>query len=91
MSSEVITHLAQQEIINMAITEKIQQHVQKLPASSQVEVLDFVEYLLSKLERETAPQDEHSWPDLSLALAMRGMEHEDMPTYTLADLKVAFS
>jgi Protein of unknown function (DUF2281). len=33
----------------MAITEKIQQRVQKLPAPFQAEVLDFVEYLLAKV------------------------------------------
>ena len=74
----------------MAVAEKIHQYVQKMPMSLQVEVLDFVEYLLSKLERETAEQSEPSWSDLSLALAMRGMEHEDMPTYTIADLKALY-
>jgi len=31
---------------------EIQQYVQKLPASRQAEVLDFVEYLVAKSERE---------------------------------------
>jgi hypothetical protein len=35
----------------MVIAERIQQYVQRLPASLQVEVLDFVEYLLAKAER----------------------------------------
>ena len=59
----------------MAIAEKIQHYLQKLPTAFQIEVLDFVEYLLAKAER----QDERDWSDLSLALAMRGMEDEDAP------------
>jgi len=75
----------------MVVTERIQQHVQKLPPSLQAEVLDFVEYLLLKLGRETSQKDELAWSNLSLTLAMRGMEDEDMPAYTTADLKVEFS
>ena len=70
----------------MAIAEKIQQYVQKLPASFQAEVLDFVEYLLAKAEHREARE----WSDLSLAFAMRGMEDEATPIYTAADLKVMF-
>ena len=71
----------------MAIAEKIQQHIQKLPASFQAEVLDFVEYLLAKVNRH----ENEDWSDLSLVLAMRGMEHEATPLYTSADLKVVFA
>jgi len=71
--------------------DTIQQYVQKLPRPLQAEVLDFVEYLLSKMERETAQQDETDWSVLSLAFAMREMESEDTPIYTTADLKVVFS
>jgi hypothetical protein len=39
----------------------------------------------------SANQDENTWPNLSLALAMRGMEDEDMPEYTLADVKEQFT
>jgi hypothetical protein len=75
----------------MVITERIQQYVQRLPASFQVEVLDFVEYLLAKAEREAVRQEGKDWSDLSLSFAMRGMEDEDTPTYTTDDLKVVFS
>jgi hypothetical protein len=75
----------------MALTEKIQQYVDRLPAAFQAEVLDFVEYLLAKAEREAVRQEERAWSNLSLALAMRGMEDEDAPTYTLSDLKVEFT
>ena len=71
----------------MAIVEKIQHYLQRLPTAFQVEVLDFVEYLLAKAER----QDERDWSDVSLAFAMRGMEDEDTPVYTVADLKVVFA
>ena len=66
----------------MAIADKIQQYVRQLPAASQVQVLDFTEYLLSRTLRQ-----EGDWPHLSLDLAMRGMEHEETPEYTVADLK----
>ena len=71
----------------MAITEKIQQHVQKLPVSFQAEVLDFVEYLSAKVRG----REEGDWSDLSLTFAMRGMEDEATPRYTTADLKVVFA
>jgi hypothetical protein len=75
----------------MHITEKIHKNVQKLPAIFQAEVLDFVEYLLTKAERETERKDDLDWSGFSLASAMRGMEDEDTPTYTEDDLKVDFS
>lgn len=85
----------------MQITEKINTSVQKLPALFQTEVLDFVEYLLVKAERTAAQraavqqavaqQDEPDWSVFSLNSAMRGMEDEETPTYSIADLKVVFS
>jgi hypothetical protein len=74
----------------MVLAGKIQQYVQRLPASFQTEVLDFVEYLVAKAEREALRED-RAWSDLSLSFAMRGMESEDIPTYTTSDLKVVFS
>ena len=74
----------------MPVIEKIHQYVQRLPQPLQTEVLDFVEYLLSKVEHETAGQEEGDWSALSLAFAMRGMEDETTPAYTRADLKVVF-
>jgi hypothetical protein len=71
----------------MVTTEKIRLYVQRLPAPFQAEVLDLVEYLLSKAER----QETSDWTALSLALAMQGMEDEAEPEYTAADLKVVFA
>jgi hypothetical protein len=73
----------------MDISERIQQVVERLPAPLQIEALDFIEYLLAKAERE-AIQERKDWSDLSLNLAMRGMEDEETPLYTMSDLKVVF-
>jgi hypothetical protein len=42
----------------MAVAQQIQESVQRLPATFQAEVLDFVEYLLVKAEREALCQEE---------------------------------
>jgi hypothetical protein len=73
----------------MTASERIQQYVQRLPQRLQVEVLDFVEYLLAKAEREAAQPEELDWSRLSLAFAMRGMEDEDTPANTVEDLEMA--
>ncbi len=75
----------------MQVTEEIQKNVQKLPGMFQVEVLDFVKYLLIKSKREIMQQEEPDWASFSLYSAMRGMENEDVPNYTIDDLKVVFS
>lgn len=69
----------------MTLDEKIQQYAQKLPASYQEELLDYVQYLLMKAEQ----QEKQDWTSLSLASAMRGMEDEP-DLYNLSDLKVVF-
>jgi ribonucleotide reductase beta subunit family protein with ferritin-like domain len=71
----------------MAVIDEIQRYVQRLPKSFQAEVLDYVEYLLDKAQRE----EEKEWSGLSLANAMRGMDAEDTATYSVSDLKVKFS
>ena len=73
----------------MLIREQIQEYVVKLPASFQAEVLDFVEYLIAKAEREGLVEENREWSEFSLASAMRGMEDEET-SYTLSDLKVVF-
>jgi hypothetical protein len=66
----------------VSLKEKIIRYVEELPESKQAEVLDFVEYLSTKLE-------EKSWGEFSLSSAMRGMEDEE-PPYKLDDLKESF-
>jgi hypothetical protein len=66
----------------VSLKEKIIRYVEELPESKQAEVLDFVEYLSTKLE-------EKSWGEFSLSSAMRGMEDEE-PPHKLDDLKESF-
>jgi len=70
----------------MGIAEKIVKNIRTLPESKQIEVLDFVEYLKIKTEKE----ETMSWKNLSISAAMRGIENEDSP-YSLTDLKETFS
>ena len=75
----------------MSVTEKINERVQQLPKRTQAEVLDFVEFLLAKAERQQARQEEQEWSRQSLSLAMRGMEGEEGPEYTAEDFEERFS
>jgi len=70
----------------MTLDEKIQQYAQKLPHSFQEELLDFVQYLLTKAEQ----QEKQEWASLSLSSAMRDIEDEPV-LYSLSDLKVVFA
>ena len=70
----------------MSLADRIIKNVKKLPESKQIEVLDFIEYLRLKTER----QGNIKWSILSLASAMRGMENEES-YYSLDDLKESFS
>lgn len=74
----------------MAVAQQIYESVQRLPTAFQAEVLDFVEYLLAKAEREALRQEEAEWSNLSLTTAMRGMDDDGARLYTLADVKVTF-
>ena len=75
----------------MNVTEKINERVQQLPERTQSEVLDFVEYLLEKAERQQARREEREWSRQALSLAMRGMKDENGPEYTAEDLEERFS
>jgi hypothetical protein len=74
----------------MNIAAKIQKYVQKLPTASQTAVLDFAQFLLNKAESDLSRREELDWSSLSLAAAMKGIEAEDTPEYTVSDLKVLF-
>ncbi|MDL2124220.1 MAG: DUF2281 domain-containing protein [Deltaproteobacteria bacterium] len=65
----------------MNLTNKIIENVKELPELKQIEVLDFIEYLRLKTER----QENIEWSTLSLSSAMRGMENEQSH-YSLNDL-----
>ena len=70
----------------MNLSEKILKTVTSLPEEKQVEVLNFVEYLKLKTEKE----ESNNWNSFSIASAMRGMENEDS-NYSVTDLKETFS
>lgn len=74
----------------MAITERIQEYIQELPETFQKEALDFIEYLWKKSKNGTVRQEEDTWSRFSLISAMRSMEDEDTPVYTVSDLKYVF-
>ncbi len=75
----------------MSVSERILKHIQDLPEPFQAEVLNFVEYLESKIIKgKTIEGEETVWSELSLISAMRGMEEEYSP-YSLSDLKERFT
>ncbi len=75
----------------MALTEKIQHYVEKLPASEQAELLDYVKRLSARKKRSTVGKAEESWHEFSLSSALRGMEDEASPEYSAADLKICLA
>jgi hypothetical protein len=74
------------------IAEKINEYIQQLPESSQYEVLNFAEFLLSKItDRKPSSKYKFDWSEFSLSMALRDITEEDFPTYSLSDLKEVFS
>ncbi len=69
----------------MNLSEKILTTVASLPESKQVEVLDFVEYLKLKTEKE----ESGNWNSFSISSAMKDMENEDF-NYSITDLKETY-
>ena len=70
----------------MTLDEMIYRYAQKLPYALQKEALDFVQYLLVKVET----QDNLDWSVFALSSAMRDMEDEPI-LYSMADVKVKFA
>ena len=73
----------------MTTVEKISQQSRNLPEIYQAEVLDFVEFLSNKAKAKKGREsqlEEQEWFKFSLTQAMQGLEDEEMPTYTNADL-----
>jgi hypothetical protein len=52
-----------------------------------LEVLDFVEFVAQKAENQNLAEENGQWAEFSLNQAMKGLEEEDFPEYTEADLK----
>jgi hypothetical protein len=68
----------------MTTSELIYQKVQQLPKSKQAEILEYVEFLGSR-QSDEGEMSSHDWTAFSLSNAMRGMEYEEDPGYTLGD------
>lgn len=73
----------------MQISDQISQRVQRLPRALQVEVLNFVDFLLLKVEQKGYQQEVNSWAEFSLGSALRDMEDEPSQ-YSLTDITEAF-
>ena len=73
----------------MSTIERLSVETGKLPESSQMEVLHFVEFLMSKTKNDSSGsrQEDLEWYELSLAEAARGIEDDDIPEYTDSDFK----
>ncbi|MCC6500338.1 MAG: hypothetical protein IT313_08745 [Anaerolineales bacterium] len=67
------------------MNQTIQKYIEKLPASYQETVVDFLAFLLDKAERE----QDVEWSNISLTYAMRDME-DDPSEYSVSDLKVTY-
>ena len=75
----------------MKTIDKISERIRRLPERSREEVLDFVEFLLSKSGKMETGMDNKSWSDFSLNQAMRGLEADGMLNYSESDLKEKYS
>lgn len=77
-------------IDDMDVSEKISERLQRMPEHVQAEVLNYAEYLLARAEGEEAREGDRDWSRMSLISAMRGIDTEDDPEYTLDDLEQRF-
>jgi hypothetical protein len=71
------------------LAKEIVERVQRLPETLQAEVLDFVEFLLTKTSGEAGKEENRPWTGFSLRSALRGMEDEP-ELYAGSDLKERF-
>ncbi len=71
----------------MSTIEKINQSIKKLSKNSQIEVLNFIEFLLSKSGIVSDDYDIEDWNQFSLNQAMKGLEDEKHIVYHVSDLK----
>lgn len=66
----------------MNLDEKIFSQVRELPETKKAEVLEFLNFLITK-------NDDKDWSDFSLSSAISGMEDEASP-YSFDDIKESF-
>ena len=74
----------------MHVIEKIKKDVKKLPEKLQLEVLDYIQYLINKTDMSEQQSEKNEWTRFSLENAMRGMEDENSSIYSMDDLKEIF-
>jgi hypothetical protein len=74
----------------MDTAQLINDNLTKLSPTLQSEVLDFMEYLLFKTQKLSKAEQPRQESLISLNLAMRGMEDEKIPLYTVEDLREKF-
>ena len=70
------------------LADKIYQQIKNFQLEAQTEVLDFVQFLITK-NKKHEDSEAQEWSNLSVAAAMRGMEGEPSE-YSLNDLKEKF-
>ena len=68
----------------MSLVEKIVEKAKSLPEDKQIEIMDSIDFLSRKVEKE-----ESFWSKFSLESAMRELESEES-LYTLGDIKERF-
>lgn len=71
----------------MSTIDKIHRQAQRLPEPQQKEILDFIEFLLSKTNGQDSRQTDLEWSRSSIAAAMHGIDDESSLLYNEADLK----
>jgi hypothetical protein len=71
----------------MHVIEKIKKDVKKLPKKLQLEVLDYIQYLINKTDMSEQQSEKNEWTRFSLENAMRGMEDENSSLYSMDDVK----
>ena len=74
----------------MSTAEKIYLYLQELPEALLNKVLEFIENLDGKSDLDFAKQKENSWQNFSLSMALSGMVDDDLPEYSIEDLKEVF-
>lgn len=70
----------------MIVPDQITDRLQKLPPSLQRKVLDFIDFLEHGAAQGEDASEDADWTKFSLAQAMNGLEDEDSPEYSEADL-----
>lgn len=72
----------------MSVAEIIFEKVQHMPKIKQIEILHFVEFM--NVKKSKHPDSNKDLSNLSLSLAMQGMENDQMPDYSIKDIKEKF-